>query len=97
MKIEPVYDMVLIEIPKAKKTSEGGIVLPGKGESVQSRGVVAAVSRDCRGDISPFIVGDKVIYPEYEGNKIIDGETEYILIKESKILAIYTEEIKDGT
>ena len=73
MKIRPLFDRVVIKSIDSEETTKSGIVLPGAAKEK----IVMQVK-----------VGDKVLYSKYAGNEVkLDG-TEYIVIRQSDILAV---------
>jgi chaperonin GroES len=93
MAVRPLDDRVLVKQSEAEETTAGGIVLPDTAKEKPQRGKVIAVGigklldSGKRGKMS-LKKGDEVFYGKYSGTEIkIDGE-EYVLIKESDVLAI---------
>ena len=93
MAVKPLDDRVLIQQSEAEETTAGGIVLPDTAKEKPQRGKVIAVGpgklldSGQRGTLS-LKKGDKVFYGKYAGTEIkIDG-TEYVLIRETDVLAI---------
>lgn len=93
-KIEPLFDRVLIKKIEAEAQTKGGIMLP-ENQTKTHDGTVIAVGTGARsreGDFhKPVLkVGDKVLLPEYGGNKVdIDGETHFVY-RESDIIGKYS-------
>lgn len=92
MPIRPLDDRVVIERLEAEEKTAGGIVLPDTAKEKPSKGKVVAVG-DGRllegGKRAPISVkkGDSVYFSKYAGTEItIDGK-EYLIMKESDILA----------
>ena len=90
---KPLADRVIVKPESAEQTTKSGIVLPDTAqEKPQSGTVVAAgsgrVSDD--GKAIPMTVkeGDTVIYSKYGGTEIKVDSVEYLIIKESDILAV---------
>ena len=93
-KIVPLGDKVVIARQSAEETTTGGIVLPDSAKEKPQRGEVIAVgdghTRD-DGQKVPLTVkeGDRVIFSSYAGDEISIGDAEYLLMRESDILAVY--------
>ena len=93
MKLVPLGDRVVIKALKAEETTKSGIVLPGsvKGKKPQQAEVIAVGPGgvvDGKEVTMQVKTGDKVIYSKYSGTEVeLDGE-EYIIVKQSDILAI---------
>jgi len=93
MAVKPLDDRVLIKQSDAEETTAGGIVLPDTAQEKPQRGTVKAVGPGKlldsgeRGAMS-LKKGDEVYYGKYAGTEIkIDGE-EYVILKESDVLAV---------
>ncbi len=92
MKIRPLFDRVVIKSIDSEETTKSGIVLPGAAKEKPQMAEVVAIGPGGNVDgkeISMQVkVGDKVIYSKYAGNEVkLDG-TEYIVIRQSDILAV---------
>ena len=92
MTIKPLTDRVLIQAEKAEETTKSGIVLPGAAKEKPQMAEVVAVGPggniDGKEVTMQVKLGDKVIYSKYAGNEVkLDG-TEYIVIRQSDILAV---------
>lgn len=93
MAVKPLDDRVLLKQCEAEEKTAGGIVLPDAAKEKPQRGIVEAVgpgklldSGD-RGEMS-LKKGDEVYYGKYVGTDIkIDG-TEYVIIRESDVMAV---------
>lgn len=91
--IKPLADRVVVKALPSEETTKGGIVLPDTAKEKPQEGEVVAVGPGKLADdgqrITPEVaVGDKVIYSKYGGTEIkIDGE-EYLILRESDILAV---------
>ncbi len=93
MNLRPLFDKVLVKREEAEEVTSGGIIIPDTAKDKPSKGIVIAVgtgARNEKGDIVPMTlkVNDKVYFAKWGGTEIkIDGE-DYIILKESDILAI---------
>ena len=92
LKIVPLGDRVVVRRAEAESTTSGGIVLPDSARDKPQRGEVVAVGdghvkKD--GKKTPLTVkaGDRVIFSSYAGDDITVGDDEYLLLRESDILA----------
>lgn len=101
MKLVPLGDRVVLKQLVAEETTKSGIVLPGQTKEKPQEAEVVAVGPGILPDgkeIKMSVkVGDKVIYTKYAGTEVkMDGE-EFILVKQSDILAIVEQEVdKNG-
>ena len=92
MKLVPLGDRVVLKQLEAEATTKSGIVLPGQAQEKPQQAEVIAVGPggvvDGKEVKMEVTVGDKVIYSKYSGTEVkLDGE-EYIIVKQSDILAI---------
>ena len=93
MAVKPLDDRVLVKQSEAEEKTAGGIVLPDTAKEKPQKGKVIAVGPGKlldsgeRGKMS-LKKGDEVFYGKYSGTEIkIDGD-EYVLIRESDVLAV---------
>lgn len=91
--IKPLNDRVVVKVLAEEEKTRGGIVLPDTAKEKPQRGEVIAVGpgavRD-DGSRTPLDVkvGDRVLFAKYGGTEIkLDGE-EYLILRESDILAV---------
>jgi chaperonin GroES len=94
IRIVPLGDKVVVQREEAESTTAGGIVLPDSAKDKPRRGKVIAIGdghvRD-DGKKVPLTVkeGDQVIFSSYAGDEISVGDEEYLLLRESDILATF--------
>ena len=93
MAVKPLDDRVLVKQSKAEETTAGGIVLPDTAKEKPQRGKVVAVGpgklldSGKRGEMS-LKKGNEVFYGKYAGTEIkIDGQ-EYVILRETDVLAV---------
>lgn len=94
MKIKPLFDRVLLRKEKQKQTTNTGIILPGI-EDKSSIAFVEAVGsgKSENGNIEMQVeVGQKVLFAKYAGSEIKYKDNDYIVVKQTDILAILQEE-----
>ena len=91
--IKPLDDRIVVERNEAEHKTPGGIVLPDTAKEKPHRGKVLAagpgrlLKDGGRGQMS-VKVGDEVFYGKYAGSDVdIDGK-QYVILKESDVLAI---------
>jgi chaperonin GroES len=93
MAVKPLDDRVLVKQSSAEETTKGGIVLPDTAKEKPQRGKVIATGPGKlldSGDRGKMGVkkGDEVFYAKYAGTEIkIDGE-DYVILRESDLLAV---------
>ncbi len=93
MKLAPLGDRVVLKQSDAEETTKSGIVLPTQAKEKPQYAEVVEVgpgALDDNGKKIPMEVkkGDKVIYSRYAGNEVKLGDEEFIIVKQSDILAI---------
>jgi len=92
LKLEPLDDRIVVEPMEAESKTKGGIVLPDTAKEKPQKGKVISVGPGRVTDegkrIAPSVKkGDTVVYARYGGSEIeIDGK-EYMILRESDILA----------
>ena len=92
MDLQPLGDRLIVEALEEEETTSSGIVLPDTAKEKPQRGRVLAVgtgARNDRGELIPLEVaeGDEVIYSKYGGTEIKLGAEEYLILRESDVLA----------
>ena len=92
MIVKPLGDRVVIKNVEMEETTKSGIVLTGAAKEKPQMAEVIAVGPggvvDGKDVTMSVNVGDKVIYSKYAGNEVkLDGE-EYIIVRQSDILAV---------
>ena len=96
MSIEPLYDNVLVQRAEPEEKTKGGLFLPSSAQEKQVWGLVKAIGKGKilkNGDIRPLqvSVGDKVLLAKWGGNEITHEGEDYMILKESELLAILTD------
>ena len=92
-KIKPVGDRVVVKPAAKEEVTKSGIVIPDTAKEKPQEGTVIAVGSGRlldNGDRAVIDVheGDRVLFAKYGGTEFkLDGE-EYLVLKESDILAI---------
>lgn len=91
-RIVPLNDRVVLKRAEAEEVTAGGIVLPDAAQSKPQQGEVIAVGDGHFNDKGEKIAltvkeGDKVIFSSYAGDEITIGNDEYLLLRESDIMA----------
>lgn len=93
MKLKPLEDRVVIKPSPVDEKVQGGIIIPDTAKEKPQKGEVVAIGpgkvSDSGEKVSMTVkVGDKVLYGKYSGTEVtVDGE-EYLIVRESDILAI---------
>jgi chaperonin GroES len=88
VKIQPLADRVLIKPAKAEEKTAGGIIIPDTAKEKPQKGLVVAVGKGKKDEPMTVKVGDTVLYGKYSGTEItLDGK-DYLIMRESDIVAI---------
>ena len=92
MTMKPLGDRVVIKNMEAEETTKGGIILTGAAKEKPSMAEVVSVGPggnvDGKDIVMTVKVGDKVITSQYAGSKVTLENVEYIVVRQSDILAI---------
>lgn len=88
VKIKPLADRVLIQPAPAEEKSAGGIIIPGSAQEKPQKGVVVAVGPGKKDEPTTVKTGDTVLYGKYSGTELTVEGKEYLMMRESDILAI---------
>ena len=91
-KLKPVADRVLVKPIERDETTRSGIVLPDTAKEKPQEGKVVAVGPGRTTDEGKKVpvdvkVGDKVIYSKFGGTEYKEEDEEYLILRESDILA----------
>lgn len=88
MKVKPLSDRVLIEPKAAEEKTAGGLYIPDTAKEKPLAGKVVAVGPGTSEVTMEVKVGDNVLYGKYAGTEInIEGK-DYLIMRQSDILAI---------
>ena len=93
LKLKPLADRVVVEADPAEEVATGGIILPDTAQEKPQQGTVVAVGPGKISDAGSKIAmnlkkGDKILYGKYSGTEFAFEGTEYLIMRESDILAI---------
>ncbi len=88
----PLGERIIIKPIEQEQTTRGGIYLPDTAKEKPQEGEVIAVGPGRATDDGSRIpmelsVGDRVIYSKFAGTEYKDGEDEYLIMRESDVLA----------
>ena len=91
--IKPLADRVIVAPAAAEEKTKSGIIIPDTAKEKPQRGEVVAVGEGKTSEqgslIKPQVqVGDKVLYGKYAGTEISVDGSDYLIMRESDILAI---------
>ncbi len=86
--IKPLSDRVLVEPAPAEERTAAGIIIPDTAKEKPQKGTIVAVGPGKKDEPMTVKTGDKVLYGKYAGTEInVDG-SDYLIMRESDILAI---------
>jgi len=88
LKIKPLADRVIIEPAAAEEKTASGIIIPDTAKEKPQKGTVLAAGPGKKDEPMTLKSGDVVLYGKYSGTEInVDG-TNYLIMRESDVLAI---------
>ena len=88
LSITPLHDRVIVQPAAAETKSAGGIIIPDTAKEKPQRGTVLAAGPGKKDEPVTVKAGDTVLYGKYAGTDITVEGTEYLIMRESVILAI---------
>ncbi len=92
MAVKPLADRVLVKQEEAAEVNKGGIIIPDTAKEKPQKGVVieAGPGRTEDGKLVAMEVkkGDKILYGKYSGTEVTVDDEEFVIMRESDILAI---------
>lgn len=86
--IKPLADRVLVEPAAAETKTASGIIIPDTAKEKPQQGTVVAVGKGKKDEPMTVKVGDKVLYGKYSGSELKWEGRDYLIMKESDILAV---------
>ncbi len=88
IRIKPLADRVLVEPAQAEEKTSGGIIIPDTAKEKPQKGTIIAVGSGKKDEPMTVKVGDLVLYGKYAGTELAFEGKEYLIMRESDILAI---------
>jgi chaperonin GroES len=86
--VKPLADRVLIEPQEAEEKTESGIIIPDTAKEKPQQGKVVAVGKGTKDEVMEVQEGDTVLYGKYAGNELKLEGKDYLIMRQSDILAI---------
>ena len=86
--IIPLADRVLIQQAEAETTTASGIIIPDTAQEKPQKGTVIAVGKGTKDNPMTVKSGDNILYGKYAGTELKYNGSDYMIMKESDILAI---------
>lgn len=93
MNVKPLADRVIVEPLEAAEKTAGGLYIPDNAKEKPQKGRIVAAGPGKLSDNGSLMkmevkAGDTVLYGKYSGTEVsIDGK-EYLIMRESDILAV---------
>ena len=92
MNLQPLGDRLIVEVLEEEELTVSGIVLPDTAKEKPQRGRVLAVGPGARDEDGKYIemdvaAGDEIIFSKYGGSEIKLGTEDYLILRESDVLA----------
>jgi chaperonin GroES len=88
LNIKPLADRVLVEPLPAETTTSSGIIIPDNAKEKPQKGKVVAVGTGTKDEKMTVKSGDTVLYGKYAGSELKLQGQDYLIMRESDILAI---------
>jgi len=93
IKIKPLADRVVVQPLEETEQKKGSIIIPDTAKEKPQQGKIVAVGPGKVGDDGKKIPmelknGDKVLYGKYAGTEVTIEGKEYLILRESDVLAI---------
>lgn len=88
LKIKPLADRVLVAPAQAEEKTSSGIYIPDTAKEKPQKGNVVAVGNGKKDEPMTVAVGNTVLYGKYSGTEITIEGKDYLMMRESDILAI---------
>lgn len=94
--LKPLGDRIIIELVASEEKTASGIVLPDSAKEKPQEGKVVAVGTGRVLDNGERVAldvseGDRIIFSKYAGTEVKYQGTEYLIVRESDILAVIGE------
>lgn len=93
MNVKPLEDRIILKPMAAEEKTAGGIIIPDNAKEKPQTGEVIAVGPGKTTDKGQKIdmtlkKGDQVLYGKYSGTEITIEGQDYLIVRESDILAV---------
>jgi chaperonin GroES len=91
--LRPLGDRIIIELVESEEKTASGIVLPDSAKEKPQEGKVVAVGTGRVLESGERValevsVGDRIIFSKYGGTEVKYEGTEYLILRETDILAV---------
>ena len=88
LKIKPLADRVIIEPAAAEEKTASGIIIPDTAKEKPQKGTVLAAGPGKKDEPTTLKAGHTVLYGKYSGTEINIEGANYLIMRESDVLAI---------
>jgi len=88
LSIQPLADRVVIKPLEAETQTASGIYIPDSAKEKPQQGEVVAVGKGTKDEPTTVKIGDTVLYGKYAGTELKLEGGDYLIMRESDILAI---------
>ena len=88
LNITPLADRVIIQQAEAETTTASGIIIPDTAQEKPQKGTVIAVGKGTKDNPMTVKACDNILYGKYAGTELKYNGSDYMIMKESDILAI---------
>lgn len=86
--LKPLADRVVIKPAIAEEKTAGGIIIPDTAREKPQKGQIVAVGDGKKDEPLTVKVGDNVLYGKYAGTEITIEGDDYLIMRESDVVAI---------
>ena len=88
LQVTPLHDRVIVKPAAAEEKTAGGIIIPDTAKEKPQRGIIVAAGTGKKDEPMTVKAGDTVLYGKYAGTEISIEGNDYLIMRESDILAI---------
>ncbi|MDW7680645.1 MAG: co-chaperone GroES [bacterium] len=93
MNIRPLSDRVVVKPLEEEEEKQGGIIIPDTAKEKPQQGKIVAVGAGKVSEAGEKIpmevkVGETVLYGKYSGTEVTVDNEDYLILRESDILAV---------
>jgi chaperonin GroES len=91
--IQPLADRIVVKALEETEQMRGGLYIPDTAKEKPQQGEVIAVGPGRMTDDgnrvpSELNTGDRVLYGKYSGTEVTVGDEQYLILRESDVLAV---------
>jgi chaperonin GroES len=93
MNVKPLADRVIVEPLEAAEKTAGGLYIPDNAKEKPQKGRIVAAGPGKLSDTGSLLklevkAGDTVLYGKYSGTEVVIEGKEYLIMRESDVLAV---------